>query len=292
VGRRTMMADTDNPFGPDAGAGDAGSEEEVDAEAGAGVPAWATLDVDDPDTEEKAGLLGAEEGGGGGKGGGGDGGAAAPATVPACACLSVAFYRPYFDVDQGQVLARALRALWPPAASGFLSSLGGKPDLYGPFWAATTLIFVITALSNFTSWLTFKDATEAQWIYDMSLLSIACSFVYGFWAGGGAVVWAAARSLGAGAPTLVQALCVYGYSLVVFIPVALLCSTTLEVLDWLATLLGLAISLSFVLLNLWPAWAASAMPTSARNGLLGVVALAHVVFALALKLYFFQKGGE
>lgn len=120
----------------------------------------AALDV--ADSEEKAGLLsgagGAEDGAAGGKPAGDS--AEQGAAVPACACLSVAFYKPYFDVNQGQVIGRALRALWPPAARGFWESLDGRPDMYGPFWAATTLIFVIASLSNFTSWLTFEDAVS------------------------------------------------------------------------------------------------------------------------------------
>lgn len=123
-------------------------------------------------------------------------------------------------------------------------------------------------------------------MYDMSLLSIACSFVYGFAFGGGAVVWFLGRSLGMSL-SVVKLLCLYGYSLVVFIPVALLCSTTLEVLDWVAVLVGLGISLSFVLQNLWEPSASIA--GQARHGLLGLVAAGHVGFALGLKLYFFQK---
>lgn len=208
--------------------------------------------------------------------------------MPACACISLGYYQPFFDVDTSEVATRALRAIWPPAASNFWAVVGPKPDLYGPFWAATTLIFVIAAVSNFTAWLTFDDKSGSEWIYDFSLLTVACSFVYGYWAGSSAVLWMLARYAGL-TFTLVQTLCLTGYSMVVYIPVTLLCTTYLETLDWIATIIGLGISLSFVVLNVMPMVKAAGLG-GPRTFYLGAVAVSHMVFALALKLYFFPKG--
>ena len=82
-----------------------------------------------PDDED--GLLGQNAGG------------AAPGY---CACLSVAYYRPYFDVDTDEVAAR-LRAALFFCNEPFGATLRGKPDAYGPWWVATTLVFAVAVTS-------------------------------------------------------------------------------------------------------------------------------------------------
>ena len=83
-----------------------------------------------PDDED--GLLGQNAGG------------AAPGY---CACLSVAYYRPYFDVDTDEVAAR-LRAALFFCNEPFGATLRGKPDAYGPWWVATTLVFAVAVTSH------------------------------------------------------------------------------------------------------------------------------------------------
>ncbi|KFY63348.1 hypothetical protein V496_04016 [Pseudogymnoascus sp. VKM F-4515 (FW-2607)] len=51
--------------------------------------------------------------------------------------LSLGFYSQFFDVDTSSVLSRSGAALYPRA--NFLDVLDGNPDLYGPFWIATTV---------------------------------------------------------------------------------------------------------------------------------------------------------
>lgn len=59
----------------------------------------------------------------------------------------------FFDVDTDDVVARLRKALVPSAGDqSLLAEVQGKPDLYGPFWVCTTLIFVIGAAANFASW--------------------------------------------------------------------------------------------------------------------------------------------
>lgn len=69
-----------------------------------------------------------------------------------CGCFSVAFYRPYFDVDTNQVSARLRKAMWPMSPETFNDVVGNKPDLYGPTWICLTLVFVIGVTSNMSSW--------------------------------------------------------------------------------------------------------------------------------------------
>lgn len=278
-----MSEESDNPFAKAAPADDASSDG-GGGDAGADKPpSWAAgADAED----EERGLLGKE---GDDDRPAADRAAEAAPAGPACACLTVSYYQPFFDIDSADVGVRLLRSVWPPMASSFWENVGGKPDLYGPFWSCTTLIFVMAAASNFTSWLTFDSGmTGTEWMYDFSLLTFACSVVYGFWVGAASLVWFAMRTLGV-PHGLVQLLCLYGYSTVVFIPVAVVCSTVLVTLDWIAVAVGLLVSMSFVGVNTYPAIKAANLGSNSGLVLLGGMAVLHTGFALMLKLYWFSK---
>jgi hypothetical protein len=74
--------------------------------------------------------------------------------IPMCGFMSVRFYQPYFDVDTADVTARLSNALfYCKRERNFLTIVGDKPDAYGPFWIATTAVFVIAVSSHVSNWL-------------------------------------------------------------------------------------------------------------------------------------------
>lgn len=74
--------------------------------------------------------------------------------IPLCGCLSVRFYQPYFDIDTADVISRISNAtFFCKREDNFLSRVKDKPDAYGPFWIATTLIFTLAVTSHINSWL-------------------------------------------------------------------------------------------------------------------------------------------
>lgn len=80
---------------------------------------------------------------------------------------SIQFYAQFFDVDTSAVLQRCWAALFPRA--NFLDVLEGNPDLYGPFWIATTVVFILFLGGTISKYL----ATTGQepFVYDFKLLS-------------------------------------------------------------------------------------------------------------------------
>eukprot|EP00946_MAST-07B_sp_MAST-7B-sp1_P001163 g1163.t1 len=100
-----------------------------------------------------------------------------------CSCFTVQYYQPYFDVDTAGVQTRVVRSLmaFQPGKRDFLSITQDNADIYGPFWIITTLVFVIGATSNFSSYLGFV-ASEAnpRWYYDFTLMTGAAGLCYGF----------------------------------------------------------------------------------------------------------------
>lgn len=80
---------------------------------------------------------------------------------------SISFYAQFFDVDTSAVLSRCWAALYPRA--NFLDVLEGNPDLYGPFWIATTVVLILFLGGTVSDYL--SNAGKAAFAYDFRLLS-------------------------------------------------------------------------------------------------------------------------
>lgn len=95
-----------------------------------------------------------------------------PATAPSSSSgkrflWSISFYSQFFDVDTSAVLQRCWAALYPRA--NFLDVLEGNPDLYGPFWIATTVVLILFLGGTISDWLSTRGT--APFAYDFRLLS-------------------------------------------------------------------------------------------------------------------------
>lgn len=86
----------------------------------------------------------------------------------------MSFYAQFFDVDTSSVLQRCWAALYP--RQNFLDVLEGNPDLYGPFWIATTVVFILFLGGTISQWMAKKG--DGPFLYDFTLLSGMCSSPY------------------------------------------------------------------------------------------------------------------
>jgi len=189
------------------------------------------------------------------------------------------FYQQFFNVDTMDVVWRGLNALWPFKTS-FVAQAKSNPDLFGPFWIGTSLIFMMAACSNFAQYL--GDA--AAWKYDFLKVTYGAAVIYSylillpllFW---GYLLWADIKM------GLVEVFCIYGYSLLVYIAVAVLCIIPIQWLQWVLVSVGCLISTAFLVLNLW-------QPLRDKMSyslvVLGVVTALQIGLALTFRLYFFQ----
>ena len=102
---------------------------------------------------------------------GGSPGLPAPATTGSGSSKrflwTLSFYAQFFDVDTNSVLSRCWAALFPRA--NFLDVLEGNPDLYGPFWIATTVVFILFLGGTISEYLARTGA--GHYAYNFKLLS-------------------------------------------------------------------------------------------------------------------------
>ena len=139
--------------------------------------------------------------------------------IPFCGCLTVRYYQPYFDVDTKDVTTRMLGALFYCRAApeeNFLAQTAEKPDAYGPFWIATSLVFTVAVSSHISQWLS-SWMSGHNWEYNFESAVQSASIVYGFAIGAPLVMYLILGQYGARFK-FISATCLYGYSLVIYIP--------------------------------------------------------------------------
>ena len=207
--------------------------------------------------------------------------------IPLCGFLSVKFYQPYFDVDTDEVIVRLLQALfYCKRENNFVTLINDKPDAYGPFWIATTLIFSVAVTSHITSWIS-SWMNNKNWEYDFQSIVTASSVVYGFAIGAPFLYYLLFRHLESNVK-LITAVCLYGYTSFVFIPATMLCLLPSHLISWLALLGAAAASTLFLLRNLGPIIVTSLGRSTANvTPYLVFIGAAPVMFALFLKFAFY-----
>lgn len=117
--------------------------------------------------------------------------------------------------------------------------LESRPDLYGPFWTLTTVIFSLFVFSSLSSsiasylssevrhslsskpstiTISTSDPPRAQqpWDYDFKLLSVAVGIIYGYGLAFPIALWAALRYIGVQDWGLLDAVAVWGYGMTVW----------------------------------------------------------------------------
>lgn len=211
------------------------------------------------------------------------------------------FYRRFFDVNTSQILSRLARTFqpWKP----FYHEEDSKPDLYGPFWIATTLIFVVAVAGNFASFIHFlPDSTKPVWRYDMQKLTTAASMFYGAITVLPLLTWlliqrgvaSHVNSMGISAGgqhpssiSFVLCMSLYGYSLTSYVPVSLLCIVPSELFRWLIIFLAVGFGMCFLYMNLKAYLPADALKPYGYITL-GLLCISHVGLGFAQKIYFFE----
>lgn len=216
-------------------------------------------------------------------------------------------YRGYFNVNTGDVLERIYRSVMLFFKGDFIDYLGDTPDLYGPFWIASTLIFISAAAGNTASYIAYhrhhhgdepSSSSSTGWYYDVDKVGGSMGLFYGYVGVCGLIIYAVLRYLGGkdSRVGLATIWCIYGYALVSYIPMAALCVIPLNIVRWVCVSVATAISGVFLIRSLYPYILAALSQqenASIRSiplpvFLVGSMATAHAVLGLALKLYFFN----
>jgi hypothetical protein len=159
------------------------------------------------------------------------------------------YWQQYFDVDTTDVIARAKGVFLPfPNPAGFLARVtAGKPDFYMPFWISVTLAFLLGVVGNILAALTTGDS-EAQFSFDFDKMRISAMIIFGYLAVlpavvRGTLIWMKAPG------RYSDILCLYGYSMLPFLPAVFVSFIPLALFTWAVFLAAAAWSTWFLFLN-------------------------------------------
>ncbi|XP_072745762.1 protein YIPF1 [Anoplolepis gracilipes] len=209
---------------------------------------------------------------------------------------TVKYYQKFFNVSTNDVLERLKRSMVPHGSDNYLiTHIRPNPDLYGPFWICVTLVFSIAISGNMANYLQTASSAKYHWKYDFHVVSYAatCIFLYAWllplalW---GALKWTySSRNTeeelieSYAAPGLLELLCLYGYSLSIYVPVAFLWTIQIGWLQWSLVILATFLSGGVLLRSLLPVIAGKH-----RIIYIAVILGMHLLLAAGFMLYFFH----
>ncbi|XP_044255285.1 protein YIPF1 [Tribolium madens] len=203
------------------------------------------------------------------------------------------YYQQFFDVETRDVLDRIIASITPKRDTSLKHHLRDKPDLYGPFWISVTLIFTIAISGNIANYLQHTNS-QYHWKYNFQLVSYAATAIYIYvllipFALWGLLKWSSDVSdlegLETGTtPSALELICIYGYSLFIYIPASILWSIQINLLQWGLVLVAAVVSGAVLLFTLLPALRLSRHKIFLMIGIGGC----HLLLAAGFMLYFFH----
>lgn len=116
----------------------------------------------------------------------------------------------------------------------------------------------------------------------------AAGLIYGYTLIVPIALFLALRYFGSELANLLECWSLYGYSNLIWVPVAFISWSPLEILNWVFVAVGFGMSVAFLLRNLYPVLSATDRQVS--KILLIVVICLHAGLALAIKILFFAHG--
>ncbi|XP_076831833.1 protein YIPF1 [Brachyhypopomus gauderio] len=202
------------------------------------------------------------------------------------------YYQAFFDVDTRQVKDRIIGSILPWPGKNFVRLyIRNNPDLYGPFWICATLVFAIGISGNMSSFFVHHGQPQYKYVPDFRKVTMAATAIYSYawlvplilW---GVLAWRNSRVTNMVTYSFLEIVCVYGYSLSIYIPAVVLWIIPNEGLRWCSIVVALCLSGSVLVFTFLPALRDD-RPRVVMAITSTIVAL-HVLLAVGCKAFFFS----
>lgn len=202
------------------------------------------------------------------------------------------YYQKFFDVDTYHVKERIMGSVLPWPRKNFVHVyLRRNPDLYGPFWICTTLVFAIAISGNISSFLMHSGDRNQKYIPEFRKVTIAATAIFSYaWlvplALWGVLLWRSNKVMNLVSYSFMEIVCVYGYSLAVYIPAVIIWIIPFAWLQWLSIVIALCLSGSVLVLTFWPAVRDD--HPKVYIAILSAMVTFNALLAVGCKMYFFS----
>ncbi|XP_066547773.1 protein YIPF1 [Amia ocellicauda] len=202
------------------------------------------------------------------------------------------YYQTFFDVDTYQVLDRIKGSLVPWPGKNFVRLyVRSNPDLYGPFWICATLVFAIAISGNISSFLVHLGQPDYHYVPEFRKVTIAATAIYSYaWlvplALWGFLMWRNSKVMNIVSYSFLEIVCVYGYSLFIYIPAAVLWIIPDESVRWVSIVIAMCLSGSVLVMTFWPAVRDDHRRIAIAT--VSTIVVLHALLAVGCKIYFFD----
>ncbi|XP_077581225.1 protein YIPF1 [Stigmatopora nigra] len=203
------------------------------------------------------------------------------------------YYQQFFDVDTRRVKERIIGSVLPWPGKNFIHVyLRRNPDLYGPFWICTTLVFAIAISGNISTFLVNLGKPEYKYTPEFGKVTIAATAIFSYaWlvplAVWGFLLWRNNKIMNLVSYSFMEIVCVYGYSLSIYIPAVVVWILPYEWVRWLSIVVALCLSGSVLVITFWPAVRDDQPKMIAA--VMSAIVVFNVLLAVGCKAYFFSK---
>uniref|UniRef100_A0AAZ1Y2B0 Protein YIPF n=1 Tax=Oreochromis aureus TaxID=47969 RepID=A0AAZ1Y2B0_OREAU len=198
--------------------------------------------------------------------------------------------------ESSEVLDRVKGSVMPQPGRNFIKYyLRSNPDLYGPFWICVTLVFSVAISGNLSTFLVERGNPAFHYRPQFHRVTIAAVVIFmyawlvpiGLW---GFLTWRQGAERQIGGYSFLETVCVYGYSLFIYIPTSVLWIIPYDWLRWTLILIAMVISGSVLVLTFWPVVRDDTKVTAVATVV--TIVVLHTLLAVGCKLYFFQTAAS
>ncbi|XP_040028005.1 protein YIPF1 [Gasterosteus aculeatus] len=203
------------------------------------------------------------------------------------------YYQRFFDVETHHVKERIIGSVLPWPGKNFIHThLRRNPDLYGPFWICTTLVFAIAISGNLANFLTHLGKPNYKYTPEFQKVTIAATAIFSYaWfvplALWGFLLWRNNKIMNLVSYSFMEIACVYGYSLFIYIPTVVLWILPYEWLRWCTIVVALFLSGSVLGTTFWPAVRDD--HPKVIIAIMSSIVVLNALLAVGCKTYFFSK---
>ncbi|XP_071387487.1 protein YIPF1 [Centroberyx affinis] len=203
------------------------------------------------------------------------------------------YYQTFFDVETHHVKERIMGSVLPWPGKNFIHHyIRRNPDLYGPFWICTTLVFAIAISGNISNFLVHLGQPQYKYVPEFRKVTIAATAIYSYaWlvplALWGFLLWRNNKIMNLVSYSFMEIVCVYGYSLFIYIPAVVLWIIPYEPVRWGSIVVALCLSGSVLALTFWPA-----VRDDHRRvviAIMSAIVVLNILLAVGCKAYFFSN---
>lgn len=203
------------------------------------------------------------------------------------------YYQNFFDIETHHVKERIIGSMVPWPGKNFIRVyLRRNPDLYGPFWICTTLVFAIAISGNISNFMVNLGKPNYRYTPEFRKVTIAATAIFTYaWlvplALWGFLLWRNNKVMNLVSYSFMETVCAYGYSLAIYIPAVVLWILPYEWLRWCSIVVALCLSGSVLVMTFWPAVRDD--HPKVITAVLSAIVLLNILLAVGCKIYFFSK---